>query len=688
MKIILFSLTLPAVLIGQEWTMLVYMAADNDLAQWADSDLVEMEQFGSSQDINVIVQIDKPSVGARRLLVRHGSSQVLQELGLTDMCSWETLSDFLYWGITLFPAEKYLVILWDHGSGWTATPRRSFGTDWSSGNVLSIATGDFQRALSTAYDYTQTRINVFAFDACLMQQVEVAFEVGEHAKILLAPQSIMPLPGFRYDEILEVLHSEPSIGETQLSQRIVQSTVDNYTDFQPIAVSAVRLAGLENMKEKMVRLNNLLLSELPTQALVDLRRTVQTIPTIGCTPDTSDDYVDLGDFLTGMTTVFDYGEADLLLDAYEGAIIIADYWGQEFSGTTGLAVWFPDKYLQFKQIVDRYTNLSWVQSRWLEFINWFYNADDVRPTTPHMIANEPGGHNDFSLYWSKAYDLASVEYAVAESMDTVLAFNDACEDSILWNFNGFMLSSVNAHSGSYSFFSGNAANLSNYIETKDNITIQSLGILSIYLYYRTEDMSDSLIIQHGSFQDVHYGVSDGWIERRAILPSGSYRLRISYVTNNSVNMGGCYIDDIRLFDMTHGRLIKQNHRDTSLYVYNKLRGDYLYSVWATDRYDNKSNLSNLTSIAIQHYAEPYSIPNPFQTTCYIAIDYPDTLNPSVEIYSLRGAAVKKYNADDIVSNRIFWDGKDNNGCEVGSGIYFVLVKDRGFEKLGRIARQR
>jgi hypothetical protein len=688
MKIILFALTLPAVLIGQEWTMLVYMAADNDLAQWADSDLVEMEQFGSSQDINVIVQIDKPSVGARRLLVRHGSSQVLQELGLTDMCSWETLSDFLYWGITLFPAEKYLVILWDHGSGWTATPRKSFGTDWSSGNVLSIATGDFKRALSTAYDYTQTRINVFAFDACLMQQVEVAFEVGEYAKIHLAPQSIMPLPGFRYDEILEVLHSEPSIGETQLSQRIVQSTVDNYTDFQPIAVSAVRLAGLDNMKDKMVRLNNLLLSELPNQALVDLRRTVQTIPTIGCTPDTSDDYVDLGDFVAGMATVFDYGEADILLEAYEGAIIIADHWGQEFSGTTGLAVWFPDKYLQFKQIVDRYTSLNWVQSRWLEFLNWFYNADDVRPTTPHMIAKEPGAHNDFSLYWSKAYDLASVKYAVAEAMDTVLAFNDACEDSSLWNLSGFMLSSVNAHSGSYSFFSGNSANLSNYIETKDNITIQSLGMLIIYLYYRTEDMSDSLIIQYGPFQDVHYGISDGWIERRTILPSGSYRLRIFYVTDNSVNMGGCYIDDIRFFDLTHGRLIKQSHRDTSIYVYNKLRGDYLHSVWATDRYNNKSNLSNLTSISIQHYADPYSIPNPFQTTCYIAIDYPDTLNPSVEIYSLRGAAIKKYNADDIVSNRIFWDGKDNSGREVGSGIYFVLVKDRGFEKLGKIARQR
>jgi flagellar hook assembly protein FlgD len=85
---------------------------------------------------------------------------------------------------------------------------------------------------------------------------------------------------------------------------------------------------------------------------------------------------------------------------------------------------------------------------------------------------------------------------------------------------------------------------------------------------------------------------------------------------------------------------------------------------------------------------PYSIPNPFQTTCYIAVDYPDTLNPTVQIFSLRGSRVRKFETGDIINQRIYWDGKDEQGREVGSGIYFVLLKDNSFEKLGKIARQR
>ena len=114
MKItLLLLLTLPALLVAQEWTMLVYVAADNDLAQWADSDLVEMEQYGSNANISVVVQIDKPSIGAQRLFVGQGSSSLIQNLGIIDMCSWETLSDFLAWGISSFPADRYLVVLWD-----------------------------------------------------------------------------------------------------------------------------------------------------------------------------------------------------------------------------------------------------------------------------------------------------------------------------------------------------------------------------------------------------------------------------------------------------------------------------------------------------------------------------------------------------------------------------------------------
>ena len=184
MNKIITLLIFPLILLAREWTALVYMAADNDLAQWADSDLVEMEAIGSSDDFAILVQIDKPAIGARRLLVNRGVSQELHNLGVVDMCNWETLHDFLLWGVQNYPADKYFAILWDHGTGWTLTPSKSFGNDWSSGSQLSISNGDLRRAISTTYSNTGQEIHLFAFDACLMQQLEVAFEVKDYCKIL------------------------------------------------------------------------------------------------------------------------------------------------------------------------------------------------------------------------------------------------------------------------------------------------------------------------------------------------------------------------------------------------------------------------------------------------------------------------------------------------------------------------
>ena len=686
-KVLYLMLALPLLVTAQEWTMLVYVAADNDLAQWADSDLVEMEQFGSNASVSVVVQIDKPSIGARRMLVGQGSSSTIQDLGIVDMCSWETLSDFLSWGMSTFPANKYMVILWDHGTGWTAMPNRSFGSDWSSGNVLSIANGDFRRALATAYEYTNQRIDLFVFDACLMQQIEVAFELKPYARVLLAPQSVMPLAGLRYDEMLETIHTSPAITVTDLSEAIIESTVNNYQGIQPIAISAINLYGINDITMYSARLVQQLMLAPPNLALKDLRKTIQTIPAIGCIPDTTDDFIDLGDLLYGIDEIIALPETGNMLFAYDRTVIHTDYWGDGFSNTTGLTAWFPDTYRQFKQLLNYYRPLGWTESKWLELLNWLYDRDDIRPAAISLTASN-SGDNNVRLNWTEAYDLSPVWYSIYEAVDTIILLHDPCEDSSLWNLIGFTLSGTNYHGGSRSFFSGNASNLQNYMETKNSIVVEALGFLSIYLHYNTEDINDSLIIQYGPFQDVHYGASNGWVERRVILPPGDHPLRISYHTSSAMNMGGCYIDDISLYDMAGGRTVRSDYHDTTLFIHNVLRGDHLYAVFAQDNYMNTGNLSNLVEVLVQNYAVPYSIPNPFQISCTVVLDYPDTLNPVVEIYSLGGALVKKFSANQIINKRIFWDGKNEEQRAVAAGLYFVVMKDRGFKKTGKIARQR
>lgn len=691
MSKIFLLLILPLILSAREWTALVYMAADNDLAQWADSDLVEMEKIGSSEDITILVQVDKPNIGAKRLLISKGTSYELQNLGIIDMCDWQTLYNFLDWGIHNYPADRYFVILWDHGTGWTLIPRRSFGNDWSSGNQMSISNGDFRKAISTTYNYTGEKINLFAFDACLMQQIEIAYEIKDYAKVFLAPQTVCPIQGFRYDRIFEALSEDPNIDESELAKSVVEINVDNYTNVQPVVYGAINLGNLNKLKESSDKLINSLMINSPNQSIINLREDVQTIPVIGDIPAPDDEFMDLGDFVKGLYEVLSGSETEQLWNVYNKTIVKTAYWGENFSKTTGLTVWFPLQYLQFKQLLNNYTNLTWTQSKWLQFLNWFYDKDDIRPTSIHNIrASNVGENNDFRLYWSESYDLAPVTYSLIEARDgeLIMIFTDLCEDSSSWNFNGFTLNSNNFHSGSHSFFSGNASGLQNWVETKEPLLIENLGILSIYLYYNTEEMTDSLIIEYGQFKDVHYGRSNGWHERRVILPPGNYRLKISYHTNGSINNGGCYIDDIDVFDVKEGRYIRQDYSDTSIYIFNKLRGEYHYAVFPKDRYGNIGNLTDFMEFSIENYASPYSNPNPFQTSCKIVLDYPDSLHPTVEIFSISGIRIRKFGADEIENKIIHWNGKDKNNRDIDSGLYFILVKDGSFKKIGKIARQR
>ena len=86
------------------WTVLVYMAADNDLDPFAAQNLRELAQAGSAPDTEVIVQVDRharlakdsianlaPFTGTKRLRVASGHLQELADLGETNMADRHVL---------------------------------------------------------------------------------------------------------------------------------------------------------------------------------------------------------------------------------------------------------------------------------------------------------------------------------------------------------------------------------------------------------------------------------------------------------------------------------------------------------------------------------------------------------------------------------------------------------------------
>jgi hypothetical protein len=81
-------------------------------------------------------------------------------------------------------------------------------------------------------------------------------------------------------------------------------------------------------------------------------------------------------------------------------------------------------------------------------------------------------------------------------------------------------------------------------------------------------------------------------------------------------------------------------------------------------------------------------PNPFRGTTTVAFDLPTPLPVRVAIHGIDGRAVRRLVEGrlDAGRHRAIWDGRDEGGRAVASGIYFVRLTAGSFESSHRVVR--
>ncbi len=251
----------------KKWTVLVYLASDNDLAQngFDVNDLKEMEAVGSNNDLNIVVQYDGWSYGdSERLYIKPGKSVALEHLGEVDMSLGSTLEEFVKWGLTNFPAEHTMLVLWNHGGGvWPrsvsggaqaqaqaqAQAAKVGGKDsggallpqgigWDDGGVPGgggtwdcLTTDELRIALEGAYEAVPgKKINIIDFDACLMQMYEVCLELDGLTDYIVGSEEVTPGPGNPYDAILGLLAADPDM----TAEAYASAIVDEFFAYYPV----------------------------------------------------------------------------------------------------------------------------------------------------------------------------------------------------------------------------------------------------------------------------------------------------------------------------------------------------------------------------------------------------------------------------------------------------------------------
>src|SRR4029079_6677509 len=124
-----------------------------------------------------------------------------------------SLSQFISWGITNYPADRTALFLWDHGGGWDG-----FGLDETTRNHITAP------ALRTAIrqglsDAQLGRLSLVAFDACLMATFEIAAMLRPYAEYLMASEETIPGHGLDYAKLAGAV-SDPTISPPELARQM------------------------------------------------------------------------------------------------------------------------------------------------------------------------------------------------------------------------------------------------------------------------------------------------------------------------------------------------------------------------------------------------------------------------------------------------------------------------------------
>lgn len=213
-----------------KWLFLNYIAADNNLTKYQMANVDQMEQVGSDKNTHIVSYIDvgpKPNPmdgkwqNCRSYYITKDNdttkinSELVKDYGKVDMSSPETLKKFIIDAMQKFPADHVALILNDHGGGFTGAM-----SDDSDGNFMS--TPQIKQALSEAEKVTGKKIDIVGFDACLMAETEVAYEIKDHANIMLASEESEGGPGWAYNSMLggKTLGDAIKIAQTEMKKKI------------------------------------------------------------------------------------------------------------------------------------------------------------------------------------------------------------------------------------------------------------------------------------------------------------------------------------------------------------------------------------------------------------------------------------------------------------------------------------
>jgi len=410
------------VLPEKDWTLMLYISADNDLAPFAIRNIRQMAAIGSNQYFNIVVQLDICKLDGEKVTRRYYIQEgAVYHLNADDPYSQamdsgdpETLISFCDWATTNFPAKQYGLILWNHGAGildpvryralsaeelFMVTPyteriemdrsigyldrmlQRGICFDDTTGNYLTNQ--DLDLALKTICTEMLggEKLAFVGFDACLMQMIEVGNLVKNYARAMIGSQEAGLGYGWNYVDVLEIFkNGSPELFE--FMEHIVGTYKKAYEKITgDYTMSAINLEAIDPLEANVHEVARTLMVGLKNQKGALVKNAVKAARSkLVCTHFDEPSYIDLHHFYGNLLANLGYMQLEdatqqkefketlkaLLLQGQSliEEVVFANTCGKSLSNARGISIYFPERKIHSSYSATFFSQ----QTDWLMFL--------------------------------------------------------------------------------------------------------------------------------------------------------------------------------------------------------------------------------------------------------------------------------------------------------------------------------
>jgi hypothetical protein len=375
------------------------------------------------------------SGGGVRSVIGEPNSAVEQDpLYSFDSGNPDSLIETTKWLFDKYPAERYGLVLWSHGTGWEPAEveevakeaRPGAGTDkgeakerstapgslvlfrstlrslleppqrserailFDDGTGHSLDTLELARVARTIRDATGGKLEFLGMDACLMANIEVAWELRDSVNYLVASEELVPGHSWPYRDVYGGLGADPSQTGDKLSRAVVKQYVDFFTKTPPgagdVTKVAVDLTQLDGLGDACKTLATVLRAEMANHAEILWRvqadsRKRETREEKRTMNKFQYHLWDLAAFASGLVAATDAspavrsaaGDVVRALASGAGAVLAEGHVGDWFDGIGGLSVYLMPPGGQ--RIATSYSQLAFARhTGWDEMLAAYHAA--------------------------------------------------------------------------------------------------------------------------------------------------------------------------------------------------------------------------------------------------------------------------------------------------------------------------